>query len=442
MVIIVKKWVILFITLSLLISIYFSIQRDQNIQKNVETLIIHDENMVIGINYPKTGISPLDTKIKNQVDQIYQDFIKEYGITKNENESTKAELNIDYHYNIVSVHYINIVLEKFISSSSLAHPINEIYTYVYDSNDKRFLGLEDLITQEELEKLVPKIQKELMDQYSECFSVQQLNQNLSPIFKNFPLFTFTNEDLNLYFNPNEIANGSCGIIDTTIPLDHINLKIEDIELGTNTTKEYTVLKETSKVIDPHKKMIAITFDDGPGRYTKDILKTLTKYDANATFFVLGNKVEVYDETAREIVKQGSEIGNHSYNHKWLIKLKSDDFMDQVNQTQSIVKRITGITPKVLRPTYGSVNDTIRKNTNLDIVLWNVDTLDWKIKDPKQIANRVIGKVEDGDIVLMHDTHKRTVEALKIILPELKREGFQFVTVSELKEAQLLRKLDE
>ena len=440
MVIIVKKWVILFITLSLLIGIYFSIQRDQNIQKNVETLIIHDENMVIGINYPKTGISPLDTKIKNQVDQIYQDFIKEYGITKNENES--AELNIDYHYNIVSVHYINIVLEKFISSNSLAHPINEIYTYVYDSNDKRFLGLEDLITQEELEKLVPKIQKELMDQYPECFSVQQLNQNLSPIFKNFPLFTFTNEDLNLYFNPYEIADGSCGIIDTTIPLDHINLKIEDIELGTNTTKEYTVLKETSKVIDPHKKMIAITFDDGPGRYTKDILKTLTKYDANATFFVLGNKVEVYDETAREIVKQGSEIGNHSYNHKWLIKLKSDDFMDQVNQTQSIVKRITGITPKVLRPTYGSVNDTIRKNTNLDIVLWNVDTLDWKIKDPKQIANRVVGKVEDGDIVLMHDTHKRTVEALKIILPELKKEGFQFVTVSELKEAQLLRKLDE
>lgn len=440
MVIIVKKWVILLITLSLLIGIYFSIQRDQNIQKNVETLIIHDENMVVGINYPKTGISPLDTKIKNQVDQIYQDFIKEYGITKNENES--AELNIDYHYNIVSVHYINIVLEKFISSSSLAHPINEIYTYVYDSNDKRFLGLEDLITQEELEKLVPKIQKELMDQYPECFSVQQLNQNLSPIFKNFPLFTFTNEDLNLYFNPYEIADGSCGIIDTTIPLDHINLKIEDIELGTNTTKEYTVLKETSEVIDPHKKMIAITFDDGPGRYTKDILKTLTKYDANATFFVLGNKVEVYDETAREIVKQGSEIGNHSYNHKWLIKLKPDDFIDQVNQTQSIVKRITGITPKVLRPTYGSVNDTIRKNTNLDIVLWNIDTLDWKIKDPKQIANRVIGKVEDGDIVLMHDTHKRTVEALKIILPELKKEGFQLVTVSELKEAQILRKLDE
>lgn len=440
MVIIVKKWVILLITLSLLIGIYFSIQRDQNIQKNVETLIIHDENMVIGINYPKTGISPLDTKIKNQVDQIYQDFIKEYGITKNENES--AELNIDYHYNIVSVHYINIVLEKFISSSSLAHPINEIYTYVYDSNDKRFLGLEDLITQEELEKLVPKIQKELMDQYPECFSVQQLNQNLSPIFKNFPLFTFTNEDLNLYFNPYEIADHSCGIIDTTIPLDHINLKIEDIEFGSNTTKEYTVLKETSKIIDPNKKMIAITFDDGPGRYTKDILKTLTKYDANATFFVLGNKVEVYDETAREIVKQGSEIGNHSYNHKWLIKLKSDDFIDQVNQTQSIVKRITGITPKVLRPTYGSVNDTIRKNTNLDIVLWNIDTLDWKIKDPKQIANRVIGKVEDGDIVLMHDTHKRTVEALKIILPELKKEGFQFVTVSELKEAQLLRKLDE
>ena len=435
-----KKIIIILITLSLVIGIAFSIHRDHKIEKAIETLIIRNENMAIGINYPKSGISILDRKIKVQVDQIYDEFMENYGVINTKTES--SELNIDYHYDLVSKRYINIVLEKFISSNRLAHPINQIYTYVFDSKEKRFLGLEDFITQTELDRITPKIQTQLLKQYPECFDIKTINQKLTPTFKSFSNFTFNDEDLYFYFNQNEISDGSCGIIDISIPLDHINLKIDDLELGTETPIETKVTKEISKIIDPNKKMIAITFDDGPSKYTKDILKILSKYNASATFFVLGNKVEVYDETAREIIKQGSEIGNHSYNHKWLIKLKSEEFIDQVNQTQTIVKRITGYTPRVLRPTYGSVNNTIRKNTNLDIVLWNIDTLDWKIKDPKRIASRVVGKVDDGDIVLMHDTHKQTLEALKIILPKLKEEGYQFVTVSELKEARKIKEINE
>ena len=255
-------------------------------------------------------------------------------------------------------------------------------------------------------------------------------------FAVFKLFTFNDQKLVLYFNYPNFKD----IVDVEIPIENINLKIP-IEMGTSIQNTVKVKKIKNKVIDPNKKMIALTFDDGPSKYTDKIIDLLNKYDASGTFFVLGNKVEMYKETLIKMVEQGSEIGNHSYNHKWLIKLNKDDFLNQVNQTQSILKNTIGYTPTLLRPTYGSVNDEIKNNTTLDIILWNIDTLDWKLKNYKDIVNRVVGKVEDGDIVLMHDIHERTLKALEIILPKLKEEGYQFVTVSELKKAQELRKYE-
>lgn len=431
-----KKGIIVLITISLLLGILWSINRDQKPDKSVETFIKQEQNMVISLNYPKTNIKKLDGNIKHQVHQIYDDFIKEYSTITNNNDI--SELNIDYSYQFINDRYINIVLEEFVNENTLNHPKNKLYTYVFDIKKNKFLSLSDVIDQNDLKKITVQIQKQLLKEYPESINTKSLSGTITPEYKHFTHFTFDDENLILYFNPYELSSDYYHIIDIEIPLENINLKL-DLELGTNIEKQPIVTKTTSQIIDPNKKMIAITFDDGPGRYTKDILKILKKYDAYATFFVLGNKVEIYDESTRAIMKQGSEIGNHSYNHKWLIKLKKDEFIDQINMTQDIIERTTGYRPKVLRPTYGDVNETMKKNTDLDIVLWNIDTLDWKIRNPKKIANRVIGKVEDGDIVLMHDTHKQTVEALKLILPKLKEEGFQFVTISELKEARTIKK---
>ncbi len=432
-----KKIIILFITMSLLFGIFWSLGRDKKMEQEIETIIKQDQHMVLSIIYPKTKKPKLDQKLKTQIEQSYDEFMKNYVIPE---KNGHAELNIDYQYDKVNDRYLSIILDEFISTNHLAHPITKKYTYVFDMKENRFLTLEDFIEKNELKKLVIRLQKQLIKENPTCINVKELSTKITPEYKNFTTFTLGKEDLTFFFQPYEIASGSCGIIETKVPLDQLSLKI-DIELGEEEKKFEKVIKETSKIINPNEKMIAITFDDGPGKYTKDILSILKKYDANATFFVLGNKVEIYDESTREIIKQGSEIGNHSYNHKWLIKLDKEEFINQVNMTQDIIKRTTGFTPTLLRPTYGSTNNIIRKNTNLDIVLWNVDTLDWKIKKPKKIANRVIGKVKDGDIILMHDTHKQTVEALKLILPELKKEGFQFVTVSELKEAKMIKKFN-
>ena len=424
-----RKIMIILITLLLSISIIFSIINDYKIKNEVNTIILKENNMTIGINYPTTNIKKLDLEIKKQVDSIYDDFIKEYGLNTN-----NSELNIDYTYNITNERYINVVLEKYISNSN--NLISKLYTYVFDIKQNRFLTLKDLIDQDELKYISSYAQKELLAKYKDVIGINELNNILSPNYNNFELFNFDDQKLYLYFNSSNFKD----IVDVEIPLENINLKIP-IEMGTTVQNTVKVKKIKNKAIDPNKKMIALTFDDGPSKYTDKIIDLLNKYDASGTFFVLGNKVEMYKDTIVKAIEQGSEIGNHSYNHKWLIKLNKTEFIDQINRTQSILKNTVNYTPTLLRPTYGSVNDEIKNNTTLDIVLWNIDTLDWKLKNYKNIANRVIGKVEDGDIVLMHDIHERTLKALEIILPKLKAEGYQLVTVSELKKAQELRKYE-
>lgn len=426
-----KKIFVCIITLSLIIAIFISFKRDHEIKKDVETFIKKEENMVISLNYPKTNIRKLDHEIKTKVDTIYNTFTEDYATTHS------AELNVDYKYQLIDERYINIILEQFINTPNNDYPINKIYTYVFDIKTNKFLNLKDIMSKEEISKLEIRLKEQLIKNYPSYINVKELSSKNIIKDKLSTNFTFDNETLTIFINPNTISSYPY-ILDIKFPLETIDFTL-DIELGNSKKKSTHVSKLTNQIIDPNKKMIAITFDDGPGRYTKSILQLLKKYDASATFFVLGNKVEIYDESTKEIIKQGSEIGNHSYNHKWLIKLKKDEFINQVNMTQDIIERTTGVRPKLLRPTYGSVNNTIKNNTDLDIVLWNVDTLDWKIKNPKRIASRVIGKVKDGDIILMHDTHKQTLEALKIILPKLKEEGYQLVTISELKEAQAIRK---
>ena len=249
-------------------------------------------------------------------------------------------------------------------------------------------------------------------------------------------FTFDEENFWFYFEPYEIAAGYFEIIKISIPVEQIGLTIDISEGKTN--KEWKEIETTTKIIDPYKKSIAITFDDGPSRYTNKLLDILKKYDANATFFVIGNKVEIYSDTMRRMVKEGNEIGNHSYNHKWLTKLNEDEFLSQINMTQQIIKKITGFTPRLMRPTYGACNQTLRKRSKLQIVMWDVDTRDWETHNISKILKQTIKNTKDGSIILMHDTKENTVLLLEKLLKELKSKDYQFVTVSELEKIKQIK----
>lgn len=194
-------------------------------------------------------------------------------------------------------------------------------------------------------------------------------------------------------------------------------------------------------VPTERKMIALTFDDGPDpRYTPVILDLLRKYDAKATFFVIGKRIANYPDIVRREVKEGHELANHTYSHTYFSSAYSTDkIIKEIEQAHDLIVRTTGYKPQLFRPPGGYYNDSIieaAKKKGYLVVLWSwhQDTKDWRSPGVKQIVNKVLNNARNGDIILFHDHvegKSNTVEALKVILPELKKRGYSFVTVSEL-----------
>jgi peptidoglycan-N-acetylglucosamine deacetylase len=180
------------------------------------------------------------------------------------------------------------------------------------------------------------------------------------------------------------------------------------------------------------KKIALTFDDGPNaKVTPQVLKTLEKYDAKATFFVVGEAVKKHPAVLKEVFNDGHEIGNHTYNHTKLTTLTVKQMHLQIQSTDSVVQAAIGQNPTVFRPPYGAYNKTVTNQLNVPNVLWTIDTLDWKHHDPKKTLQAVKDNAKPGSIILMHDIHQATANALDDILAMLQKQGYEFVTVSEL-----------
>lgn len=187
----------------------------------------------------------------------------------------------------------------------------------------------------------------------------------------------------------------------------------------------------NKVIDTDKKLVALTFDDGPNYNTNKILDILNKYDVKATFFVLGSRIKGNEYILNKMKNSGMEIGNHTYSHLLLTKYSEDKIKEEIDSTSELIFDATGRRPSLLRPSYGSFNKKIKNASKMPIIIWDVDTLDWKYHNSKRITNRVVNKIKDGDIVLMHDIYSATANALESIIPLLKDRGYSFVTVSDL-----------
>mgnify|MGYP004610101993 FL=1 len=223
-----------------------------------------------------------------------------------------------------------------------------------------------------------------------------------------------------------------GLIKNNITEIDYNIKTKnitkDIKIIT-TSNNYNIVN--NKVIDKNKKIISFTFDDGPSYNTIKIANILKKYNATATFFVLGNKVEKYEKTLKYLKDNNMEIGNHTYTHKFLSKLKEEDIMLEINNTQEEIYRVTNTYPTLFRPSYGTVSNKLRRLSPMPLIIWNLDTLDWKYHNSNKIANKILNKVKDGDIILMHDTYSATVNAVNIVIPKLIEQGYEIVSVSEL-----------
>lgn len=188
-------------------------------------------------------------------------------------------------------------------------------------------------------------------------------------------------------------------------------------------------------IDCHvRKCIALTFDDGPVPGTAKLLETLKVNGAHATFFVLGSQVGTNTDLLKQEMALGNEIGNHTFTHAKLAGASRTKVEEEVLRTQEVIKQVTGKAPVVFRPTYGATDkqlDSLARQEHLSEILWTVDTDDWRDRNSEIIKNRVLRAAKPGHIVLMHDIRPTTVAAVPGILAGLAKQGYAFVTVSEL-----------
>lgn len=184
-----------------------------------------------------------------------------------------------------------------------------------------------------------------------------------------------------------------------------------------------------------RPMIALTFDDGPGEYTEELLNCLVENNAKATFFMLGQNVEAYPEIAKKVSDAGMELGNHSYSHPDLVTIGADAAAQQVSNTDAALKSATGFEATVMRPPGGSFNDSVKAAIDHPLIIWSIDTRDWATKSEDQTYQVVMDNAQDGSVVLMHDIHEWSVKAAIRMIPDLIAKGFKLVTVSELAEAK-------
>lgn len=184
-------------------------------------------------------------------------------------------------------------------------------------------------------------------------------------------------------------------------------------------------------LDPDKPMVALTFDDGPYTpVTSKILDVLKKYDARATFFVVGSRVPTYEDMVKQVYEAGNEIATHTYNHANLTQLTTKQMKEELSKSREVIKNAIGCSFSNLRPPGGSINDNMRNNIKVPMIYWSVDTEDWKSRNSKSVLKQC-KVIQDGDIVLMHDLYPSTAEAVQKLVPRLIKQGYQLVTIDEL-----------
>ena len=182
--------------------------------------------------------------------------------------------------------------------------------------------------------------------------------------------------------------------------------------------------------------IAITFDDGPHpNNTPRLLDMLRERNIKATFYVIGRNVDLYPNVLRRTVSEGHEIGNHTYTHPILSKLGDSAVREELTKCRDAVARAAGVQPRTMRPPYGALlqrqREWVHSELNYPTIMWSVDPLDWKRPGPSVVTSRILSGTTPGAIVLAHDLHAGTVDAMPATLDGLLNKGFKFVTVSQL-----------
>lgn len=224
-----------------------------------------------------------------------------------------------------------------------------------------------------------------------------------------------------------------GSVEPVVPTNEIIIEetTKAIELAVEVVEETkeTIEVEPVEQVD-ERKIVALTFDDGPSKYTEELINILNENNSTATFFVIGTNVKKYNETVKYAYDSGNEIAVHGYSHTSFKDMTIEEIQNEIDTTKKLINDCGAECSNLVRPPYGSINSEIMQSIDSTFIMWNIDTRDWESRDKDKIKEEIIGKINDGDIILFHDLYGSTIEAIREVLPELSNE-YRFVSVSEL-----------
>lgn len=417
-----------------------------------------EQNFKIYAVYPKvTGkdiiTSEMQGYVQNKVGQFKNEVSQGQGQTK---DGGRPELSITYKPYELKDAVVSFKVTTF-ADSGVSRTDNFITTFVYNLNTQVKMSLDNVFNgnMDYLNKISSLVRSKLSTNSVLQSNLDQalFDSGTAPKKENFQNFVVGNREVVIFFNQYQIAPAVAGSFEVSLSFDDLkDVLWPDIynpeaakPVNADADSDAIVLPDFMQSgpgdmkafplngIDPlNDKVVALTFDDGPNPATTGaILEALKKYDAHATFFVLGERVEEFPQTVRKIYESGNEIGNHSYDHKDFKRLSDNEIEAEIDKTNQAIFETVGARPIIVRPPYGNVTDDIADVIGRACVLWTVDPEDWKYKDADIDYNNVMENVRDGDIVLMHDIYEASAEAAKRIIKELTDRGYKLVTVSQM-----------
>ena len=237
---------------------------------------------------------------------------------------------------------------------------------------------------------------------------------------------------NIPENSNETFIDVSGNLESNIATAIEEIK-DNNEISMNIVEEEPIeenIVESKPAIEDTRKVVTLTFDDGPGKYTDRLLDILKENDAKATFFVLGKNIKYYEEAVQRAYNEGHEIGMHGYSHKTFIELGKEGARKELVETYNILREIYVEPSHLIRTPTGSCTDDLVQNLNYAFIYWTIDTRDWQSRDKEKIKQIIRNEINEGYIIILHDIHECSVDAMEELLPELTDE-YRFVTVSEM-----------
>ena len=420
---------------------YFTDSRYSGIRSKFVTR--NNKREKVSIEYPITENKKINRTVAETVDKIDNDFRNTVLLaTVFDRPMTETISYQITHNNSVSMSIVINIKQDMHG----AHPVSLTHFWTFDKKSGEIISLEDFTdrSNEAIEAII-SYAKDNIAQTIKKRDKPELDLNgiiTKEALSNF-VITDNGNSLTWPLGQASLLPSSYGEMTITVPISSVSKYLQN----PTARKLANIPKPPEPKPEPApapaaptpapttgNKVIALTFDDGPGPYTAHLLDILDQYGAKATFFLIGSKVSGQASVVRSIHARGHQLGNHSWSHPELPKLSVDQIAGEIDRTNEAIKQATGVKPTILRPPYGAVNGVVLEQLRargMSSILWSVDTRDWADRNSQIVCSRAVAGARPGAVILMHDIHQTSVNAVPCILSSLKQQGYSFVTIQRL-----------